>query len=246
METVHIKISAQIEGRFLALPAPIEVQIGTAELYGYKATECSMPTVLDALIQLHIQLFSETTPEGLKDYLVVSPSGTIRMMFGIPTESVGFSINGMLPNDGQISPLYGEYTGYFASRAELKDGDDVKFFFFADSFYSDNESWYENNGARPHSIAAKRGEEVALKLMGYCFMYYGASPELSEKIAPIGYAQAGVISAEGEIELLSGALTDTQGNIAISFDKPGTYHVSAVPYEDFRYIVRPHITVNVT
>jgi hypothetical protein len=168
------------------------------------------------------------------------------MMFGIPSEAVGFSINGAMPNDGQISPLFGEYMGFFASKAELADGDSLRLFFFADSFYSDQESWFEHNEARADIISAKPDENISLRLVGYYFMYYGASPELNEKIIPLDHAQAGIVNEDGEILPIEGKVTGMQGKIDIAFSQPGVYIVSAVSLEDFRYIVCPQITVSVS
>jgi hypothetical protein len=243
MKSAKVELSAQIENRFLFLPAALEVEEGTAERNGFPHAGKGSVCALDCLVAMHLAAFGPD--EDLSEYIAVAGDGAIQMMFGIPTGAVGFSVNDCLPNDGVVSPIFGEYLGYFVGFAPVCDGDDVKFFFFGDSLYTDQACWFEINGEKTRHIVVDAGEKASLALRGYYFAYHGASPALSQRIFAMDGMQAGLIAPDGEIVPLDSAETGEGGALSLAFPSPGAMQVSAISLLDYRRIISPLLTVEV-
>jgi len=242
-QRARVRVSAQIENSFLFLPREIIAEEHFAESYGFQNEIEGRVSVMDCLVAMHLEAFGPQSAEGFRDYVDISKSGTINMMFGIPTVCVGFSVNDLLPNDGQISPVFGEYLGFFINHAPVADGDEVKFFFFADDMFTDQACFFaSSSGQRITELHVAAGESFEAFVRGYYFMYYGASPALEEKTLPMDALAIGTLDEDGEIIPIEGAVTDEEGKANVALPR-GVYTLSAASTLDYRYIVSPTLTV---
>lgn len=87
-----------------------------------------------------------------------------------------------------------------------------------DTYYAD---WYTY--FVPEEVTAEAGEEVELTLMGHFGMAYMPEDLID---TPISDVQVGTWE-KGTFTPIPGAVTDEDGNVTLTFDKAGTYIVSA-------------------
>lgn len=221
-ETKNITINVQKDNEFLQIPTDISVSADLSEIYNYTTNEdITEPTVLDALIAIHIEMYGEDFKSSPTDYLV--GASWISRAFGYDTYTgFSFAVNNECPHDGVISD-YGTYTGYTADETILAENDNVSFFFNAQtSSYSDFISYFD---ADIKKVATN--QEFLLNLKGYNYMTYGASPYLDNYIQNIENAQLYIVSNDGTLTEISNKKTDANGNVSLSFDEIGTYYITA-------------------
>lgn len=145
-----------------------------------------------------------------------------------------------------VDKLWGDTSGNFGyyvnnnsawSLADkVKTGDSVKGFIYKDGIkWSDQYSWFDVNKCN-----AAVGKEVTLSLKAY---------EFDKNYNPVEKAYAGAtlgtVSADGTFTAFSNAVTDKDGKAAISFDKDGTYVVSAKAPEGASALVSPVCIVTI-
>ena len=141
---------------------------------------------------------------------------------------------------GDTSGNFGYYVNNQYSNGltdEVKAGDSVKEYIYKNGIKrSDQYSWFDVNKCN-----AAVGKEVTLSLKAY---------EFDENYNPVEKAYAGAtlgtVSADGTFTAFSNAVTDKDGKAAISFDKAGTYVVSAKAPEGESVLVSPVCIVTVT
>lgn len=140
---------------------------------------------------------------------------------------------------GDTSGSFGYYVNNNSAWSladEVKTGDSVKGFIYKDGIkWSDQYSWFDVNKCN-----AAVGKEVTLSLKAY---------EFDENYNPVEKAYAGAtlgtVSADGTFTAFSNAVTDKDGKATISFDKDGTYVVSAKAPEGASALVSPVCIVTI-
>lgn len=227
-KSVNVTISVYDGGIILA-PTALEVKDGTAEAYGFDVAkkdhnevDVDGVTVMDAVVAAHKELYGDSfTSETASDYLIMS-YGYLMKSFANSTSYCSFLVNGAVPNDGVINPLYGTPTGYACDTAVLADGDNITFFFYqVKNRYDDMYAEFDSE-----SYETTVGEELEVNISGYCPMYYGY--ESAEVIAQNTTALANVdvfIYENGELEKIG--TTDSDGNARLTFEKSGEYTLAA-------------------
>lgn len=239
--TATVDFTAQAAGAFLLAPAKnVTVSGDLAERYGY--TDTIQPdagvSALDVLVKAHELIFGEAFTAETKDTLLdVSASGTTSVIFGEATMSNGFMVNHMYPHDGTPAVSGGGYNGTLLNNTLVKDGDLVEFFILQDtSFWLDSYGWFEQNGEYTRTVTAEAGKAAELTFkstyftMGYSYkdlaaMIAGGSATESAKIATVNMQT-------GEMTDITGAVTDKDGKVSLTFAKPGEYVITAYMPED--------------
>lgn len=223
-------------------PTELTVAPDTAKKYGFSDDESTV-SVFDAIAAAHeLMLGDMFTPETAPQYLNITESGFVDLMFG-DSRASGFLVDGIQPNDGVLNPLYGSYGAYTADKSILSGGEKVNLFFYQDGdYYTDYYAFFDRS-----QVTAEPGEEIALTLSGYMTMW-GSYPAdmIEEYTEPI--SEIVILSGTDPNELTdSGIVTDDSGGFTISFDAPGTYYISAESAsDDFTYFVQPWCEVKVS
>ncbi len=223
-------------------PTELTVASDTAKKYGFSDDESTV-SVFDAITAAHeLMLGDMFTPETASQYLNITESGFVDLMFG-DSRASGFLVDGIQPNDGVLNPLYGSYGAYTADKSILSGGEKVNLFFYQDGdYYTDYYAFFDRS-----QVTAEPGEEIALTLSGYMTMW-GSYPAdmIEEYTEPI--SEIVILSGTDPNELTdSGIVTDDNGGFTISFDAPGTYYISAESAsDDFTYFVQPWCEVKVS
>ena len=139
---------------------------------------------------------------------------------------------------GDTSGSFGYYVNNNSAWSladEVKTGDSVKGFIYKDGIkWSDQYSWFDVNKCN-----AAVGKKVTLALNAY-----GSGADWN-KVNPYAGATLGTVSADGTFTAFSNAVTDKDGKAAISFDKDGTYVVSAKAPEGASALVSPVCIVTI-
>ena len=235
--TATVTIRSQMAGGYLhGFAEPVEVSSNLAESYGF-TDEVDGVSALDALVKAHEITYTDAfTKESVGDYLVVD-NGMITKLFGEPTSSCSFTINGEMPHDGVLkddsyAPGKKSYTGYTITQAAVKNGDVVDFFLYQDSYAMDNYPIWERNGASLSSLTVKPKTEVDITVNGYCIGYYGCVPMAAlaenDQIQALEDAQLAWVDAE------TGTLTDIENAVVgedgkVNFTAPaeaGAYYLT--------------------
>ena len=137
-----------------------------------------------------------------EDGYYVDNYGTVSKLWGIETTNALFFINGV----GLTSSV---------SSDTVKDGDRLTASINADDkYYAD---WYSQFDTTSKNVTV--GEEFSLTLKGYLGMAY----EPEEALAGVS---VGTASASG-FSSIDGKTTDENGKVTLSFDKSGTYYITA-------------------
>lgn len=226
--SVNVTISVY-DGSIIMASTALQVEAGTAEKYGFDVAEkdhngvaVEGVTVMDAVVAAHEALYGESfTSETAADYLVMS-YGFLMKSFGISTSYSSFLVNGVVPNDGIINPLYGTPTGYACDTAVLSDGDNITYFFYqVKNSYDDMYAEFD-----AQSYETNVGSELTVNVSGYCPMYYGYSSAevIAENTKGLGNVDIFVYE-NGELEKIG--TTDSNGNATLTFDKAGEYTIAA-------------------
>lgn len=242
-DTVAVTASLSEDG-FIYPPSELEISDGLAEEYGYTVQDAGGPTVFDAAVALHKEVFGDAfTPETAKDFLDITSSGFLTKLLGQETSAIGFMVNGRTPNDGVYNESYGSYTSYTADMSVLSDGDNVQIFLYQDkSFWSDEYSYFDKT-----ELTAKTNEQFSLTLSGFS-TFYGTYPEDIISAATHVFEDTTVlVSTSKTFEDADEYVTDQNGAVSLSFDTEGTYYITAASDpENYIYISPPWCVVTVS
>lgn len=242
-DTVAVTASLSEDG-FIYPPSELEISDGLAEEYGYTVQDASGPTVFDAAVALHKEVFGDAfTPETAKDFLDITSSGFLTKLLGQETSAIGFMVNGRTPNDGVYNESYGSYTSYTADMSVLSAGDNVQIFLYQDkSFWSDEYSYFDKT-----ELTAKTNEQFSLTLSGFS-TFYGTYPEDIISAATHVFEDTTVlVSTSKTFENADEYVTDQNGAVTLSFDTEGTYYITAASDpENYIYIAPPWCVVTVS
>ena len=234
--TATVDFTAQAAGAFLLAPAKnVTVSGDLAERYGYTDTikpEAGV-SALDVLVKAHEMIFEEAfTAETKNTLLDVSAAGTTSVIFGTETMANGFMVNHMYPHDGTPAVSGGGYNGTLLNNTLVKDGDLVEFFILQDtSYWLDSYGWFEQNGAYTRTVTAEAGKAAELTLKSAFFMMGYTYKDLAAMIADGSATEGAKISMvnmqTGEMTDITGAVTDKEGKVSLTFAKPGEYVITA-------------------
>ena len=233
--TATVDFTAQAAGAFLLAPAKnVTVSGDLAERYGY--TDTIQPeagvSALDVLVKAHEMIFGEVFTAETKDTLLdVSAAGTASVIFGEATMSNGFMVNHMYPHDGTPA-VSGGYNGTLLNNTLVKDGDLVEFFILQDTrYWLDSYGWFEQNGAYTRTVTAEAGKAAELTFKSAYFMMGYTYKDLAAMIAGGSATESAKISTvnmqTGEMTDITGAVTDKEGKVSLTFAKPGEYVITA-------------------
>ena len=215
------------DGATIILKEKITVTDGLAEEYGFdvasadhNGNEIDEPTIFDAIVAAHISLYGEAfTPETAGNYLIMTYS-FITKAFGRETATLGFFANDRMPNDGIYNEGYGSYTGLACDTAEIKENDEIVFFFYQDQFYWGD---YKADFAEDE-FNVKVNEEVTLTATAFS-AWYGSATEETIAMNSVASSGADIYSYDSEGNVTKIATTDADGSVTLSFDKAGEYTV---------------------
>ena len=228
--TINVSIRAQ-QGAFFHDLTPVAVSSDAAEKYGYTDNVDGV-SALDALVVSHELTFGDDfTPATAKDYLDVSSSGWISMLYGYETYASGFFVNQGYPNDGTPSSYGGGYNGTMVTDTALSDGDVVDFFIYNDEeTYSDYYTWIDA------PASAIGGEKLTVTVKGFYAVsgyLYKDAQSLKAAAKPLEGVQLAWVSMTGYITPIPGAITDENGQATFTVDaEKATGYLAAVSYED--------------
>ncbi len=252
VETV-VTMTMQDGENILIPPMDLTVYADMAESFGYNDTvsPAESVSVLDVLVYAHWLTYEgfDANPE---DYLKVAESGMVSRVYGEDTYNFCFMVNGEASHSDVESP-YGGYESYLVNQAPVSAGDRVEFALAVDPYYMDNAVWFMQDGKKVDALRAKVGEDIALQLQGYAFMWYssyGTESIVNEYMEPIEGAELTCLNADEDGAVVPEGLevtTDEEGNVTVNFDEPGVYTLSAnVNNEEYGfYGFHPFITVTV-
>lgn len=221
-------------------PTEISVTDGIAEEYGYtvSATDhngvtVDYITVFDVLVATHKAYYGEAfTAETSKDYLAFA-GGMITKLFGVSTSSSGFTVNDKSPNDGIYNEIYYSYTGYAADTAPVANGDNVLFFTYKDSYWSD---YYTTFDFSEKTVYV--GDTVDFTVKGYCIAWYGCATE--DSIATATFPMTGLtlnMTSDFKNGESVGTL-DENGKASYTFAQAGVYYF----YTSGKYAATPTVS----
>ena len=237
-DSADVVIRSQMMGGYLHGLKTETVSAKLAESYGY-TDKVDGVSALDALVRAHELVFADAfTEETAKDFLVVSSSGYVSKLFGEATSSNGFFLNEGYPNDG-TSSAYGGYNGTLVTTQEIKDGDVLDFFIYADqSYWSDYYTWIDA------PVGAGAGQSFEVTVTGF----YASSGYLCKTPAELkakgklleGVQLAWVDPETGAVTPIPNAVTaadeDDEDNYYYATVKApqeqGTYYLTAISNED--------------
>ena len=220
--TVDFSVS---DGSTIIMKEKIAVNDGLAEAYGYEVAaadhngnEIDEATIFDAVVAAHVELYGEAfTPETAGDYLVMSYS-FITKAFGRETATLGFFANDRMPNDGIYNEGYGSYTGLACDTAEIKNEDEIVFFFYQDQFYwSDYKADFAVD-----KFDVKENEEITLSATAFS-AWYGSATEESIAMYSVAAAGADVYCSDNNGGYEKIATLDANGEAKLFFAEAGEY-----------------------
>lgn len=240
--SVRITADAQKDGAFLIVPQEITVLSGKAEEYGFTDSDEGV-TMLDTLVTMHEMKYGDAfTTETVSSYLATGYNDTynyyfISTSFGEPATASGYFINN-------------KSVGDTVEKALVKGGDTVEY-----AFYSDTEMYMDCYTAfKPSNVTATAGTPVSLNMYMHKMITWYPNNEL-EPIADDYDFDAMTINLVNEDGSISAALTDENdklivpdenGIVTLTFDKPGTYIVTASGFIGDDYpIIAPYCIVTV-
>jgi len=245
VKTVSVDYTSQYGHAFLHAPkSKTKINSNLAELYGYTdgIDYLDGVSVLDVLVQAHIDKYGSLfTKETANNYLTIS-YGSPTKQFGISNTTAygGFFLNNSYANDGTESQ-YGGYNGTTVATQAVTDTDLVEFFFYEDENYGDTYNWFSDKDGYRRSFNVGADNELELSLKGFGAMSAYTFKNASEMIASqnayaIKDAQIYCVNSEtGALTAISGAVTDENGNVTLSFENEGTYTIAAYGTDDCTY-----------
>ena len=214
-KTVSVEYSVY-NGEFVLEPTVLEVSADLSNKYaaevGYNDSSES-PTILDATIAAHINLFGENFSTAAPFKIENGSWVKVINAFGYNAESSTYRINGIMA--GGITDA-------------VSEGCYIEYMFYRDSW---NDAYTCFN---TRSINALTNQSVTLTLLTE-----GYDAEWNPVLTPAANAN---ITINGEVK----GTTDDSGKITLSFDKIGTYKISAENNIGSAAIFAPWCVINVS
>lgn len=208
----------------------LTVKSDISQKYGYDVAQkdhngvsVDNPTVFDALIKMHEAIYGPAFNKYTKENYLIIESGFILKAFGKNATSSGFLINGTMPNDGIVNPAYNSCTGYSSDTAQIKDGDNILYYFYKDTDnFSDIYSWFNST-----EYSTSTNSNLSLNLSGYSLMKNGLNnwnTIVKEYSFPLKNIEI-YTYVNGEKVILD--TTNRKGNATVKFSDVGVYTIYA-------------------
>ncbi len=223
--SVSVSLTGQMDGAFLLPPETmVPVEAGLAGFYGYtygdNVTENDV-TALDALVKMHQIVFGE---EDVSAYLAVNESGWITKAFGVETGNLGFLVNGAMTNT-------------LVHETILEADSRFDFFNYQDTAsFSDKQVWLEQNGQKQTHFDAGMNRPLMLTVK---------SADYNGNESAVAGVQLATVDKNGNTTPIDGAVTDQDGKVFVTFDKPGDYTVTVLS-SDTTKVIMPIVHVAVS
>ncbi len=183
-KTAEIVVSYYASGWALK-PETVKVAADLSDKYaeqiGFNDTG-DQPTIFDALIATHIEVFGEDFETEAGEYLQVSEAGWITTMFGMDGSSAGYNHNGQ---------------SAYALDTDLEDKDIVDFF-----FYEDTTSWsdkYTSFGSIRKNVNVGEQLKLTASGSGYDSQFNTVTELVPNVIVSVNGTEYGKTDANGEI-----------------------------------------------
>ena len=227
--SADVFVTAQADGAFLTAPQEMTVNADLAEQYHFTDQVATGVSALDVLVQETILIYGadQVTPDTIGEYLAMS-SGKwgglmVSTIFKQDTSANGYVVNGV------SAPVTVE-------KQQIVDDDIVEYYIYQDKDgYSDK---YSSFDAFTRSV--KRGVALDVTLMADG---YDASWNIVK--SPVADASLAYVDAKtGAATAISGVKTDSNGKASVTFDKEGTYILTAT--STAVTLVQPVMVVTVT
>lgn len=230
-----VDFSMQIDGDFVLLPTTkLTVHSDSAEGMGFcdEVDEARFASVLDAVVDAHKLVLGEAFLGAACSELLQMRSGQwLARAFGKPAFYSGFAVNGEYLFDPLSEYGKGGYRGLAFNQAPLHEGDTVECFVFQDSYGMDYYTYFLLDGQPVRYAKLGVGRSVDLVLEGLMFGFGGPMTHQDRVkhrfISTVSGSQLVVVDVEsGQDVPIEGAITDDDGQVSLSFEQPGCYHVS--------------------
>lgn len=228
-QSADVTVIAGTEANTAGKTQALTVKATDAALYGYVKPEKVQAevTVLDALADLHAEMYGDAFKAAPEDYLVVNESGWISKAFGVTTANVSFFVNNKMP-------LGDSGYGSMCNEAVLNSGDVLNVFFYNDTAgYSDEYLYFDSIAC---DIMAKK--DFILNVKGFKAAW-GEEASAQKDIT--------VELRDSEGKTVATGTTDENGNVTLNAPAEGTYTAAIVktPYEyyipvDAKVVAKAH------
>ncbi|WP_051542253.1 Ig-like domain-containing protein [Clostridium lundense] len=222
----NIKVKVRIEANDHTIISEREIEVSNFDLKAYGAAENSKDiTAAHAIIKA---LESENV--DCKDTNKFNSNGCT-FIDNIVSVKQGL----VCSKDGWMYYINNNYAPDYINKVNIKNGDNVVVFFQED--YEKNTYSYFDKSV----IKVKTGENINLKLLG---SKYDVNTNESKEV---GISDAKIL-VDNKDYIVNGKYinTDKEGNVTFTFDKEGTYEISAVRFDKDtkrRDISRPYCKV---
>lgn len=207
--TAVVDFTAQAENGFLCAPQKgVEVRSDLAEQYGLVDNVEGQVSALDVLVKAHEEIFGDV--DGM---LELYPSGWIKTVFAVPDAAFGFALNG-----STTTTMIGD--------TPVESGAALEFWLYQDTAsWGDGYVHFSQDGTDATELSAlalTAGEPKFLYVRGYSIAWgKDASPMTAKK-----GLQVAVVSEDGGLTDLPGAVTGDDGKVSLTFPEAGTYNIT--------------------
>ena len=237
VSTARIVLSVQYDGKYLFMPiAPVDIRGDSAEWYGYEdgIPYNQAPSMLDVITQAHEYIFKEKfTEDSCHEYLDIDEDGILQRMMGVSGRYTCFVVNGQYAYDSESEYENWGFRGLGYRETPVYDLDVVEIFGFPKSVGLDFYTYFMNpDGSWFRSTEIAPGEPITVRHEGFLYVIGGPyeHEDRIEKrmVAPIAESQLAIVDPETcEFTDIEGAVTDDEGIVTFSLDKPGDYFITA-------------------
>lgn len=193
----------------------LKVSPKEAAEHGYFKAEAfaDKPTVLDALVAIHHEMYGADFDANPENYLVVPENGFISKIFGVTTSDLGYYVNNVYPVDETGM-------GTVANTTVLKNGDVLNIFRY---FNQDYKAIYMSFDQT--KVEARTNQEFTLSLKGEKTL-----ADWSKKKDAYAGAKVAVKDADGNV--VAEAVTDKDGVAKLTVEKAGKYSATVTALAD--------------
>ena len=244
----------QMYGAFSVPYQMVKVNSYLAESYGYadQVDYKDSASTLDVMVKLHeLKYGSAFTAATCKDYLDVASDGWVLKAFNDTTGGWSAAVNGEGPHDNTWTDW--GYGALLINQAPVEMGDIVDIIKYQDlTNWGDSYLWTMEYGNYVRSESVDTGEDLDLTVKGFGLMMYGTYGETNitnDHLTAVSGAHLAIMNKDGSLTDITGAVTDANGDVTVSFDKAGNYILVAYLPSDnttkaFMTVINVHVTTD--